>query len=464
MALWTARDAAIATGGTAAGDWRDVSGISIDTRSLQSGDLFVALKAARDGHDFVAQALAKGAAAALVTHVPDGVPDNAPLLIVDDVQVALEALGCAARARTAAKVIAVTGSVGKTSTKEMLSVMLADQGRTHAAVASFNNHWGVPLTLARMPADSEFAVIEIGMNHPDEIAPLARQARPHVAMVTTVAAVHLEAFEDVAAIAVEKAAIMEGLEPDGIAILNADLPETPVLAAEAKRLGRAVQWFGEIGTQAKLLHIESKSGQTCAKVQIDNIPYEIRIHSLGAHFAMNALGAVAAVRAAGGDVERAITSLGKWSPVKGRGQTLTITHPDGVMTVLDDSYNANPTSVGAALTVLGATQCEGRRMACLGDMGELGGGAAALHAELSAHPALENIERLYCVGPLMQALFEAVPRDKQGGWFETSEQAAAAIKADMAGGDTLLVKGSLYMQMVKVVDALRGIGQVDAST
>ena len=196
MTLWSAQEAAAATGGLITADWR-ASGVSIDTRTLQSGDLFVALSAARDGHDFVAQALARGAAAAMVSRIPEGVAEDAPLLIVDDVQAGLEALGRAGRARARARVVAVTGSVGKTSTKEMLRDVLAHQGRTHAAEASYNNHWGVPLTLARMPADTEFAVIEIGMNHPGEIAPLARMARSHVALITTVAAAHLEAFENV---------------------------------------------------------------------------------------------------------------------------------------------------------------------------------------------------------------------------------------------------------------------------
>ncbi len=463
MALWTATEAAAATDGRVMGNWQEVQGISIDTRSLQSGDLFVALKAARDGHDFVAQALEQGASAALVSYVPDGLPDNAPLLMVKDVQAALEALGRAARARTSAKVIAVTGSVGKTSTKEMLAVMLADQGHTHAAVASFNNHWGVPLTLARMPVDTEFAVIEIGMNHPGEIAPLARQACPNVAMITTVAAVHLEAFEDVAAIAVEKAAIMEGLTPDGLAVLNADVSESPILKAEAERLGAKAQWFGKTADWAKLLHVEASADGICATVQIDDTSHKLVIQSLGVHFAMNALGALVAVQAAGGDLERAIASLRKWSPVKGRGQTLSLVHPDGAITVLDDSYNANPTSVRAALAVLGATQSAGKRLACLGDMGELGSESMSLHASLAKDRSLANIDRLYCVGPLMRALYDALPAEKQGGWFETSDQAAAVIEADVAGGDTLLVKGSLYMKMVKVVDALREIGQVGAS-
>src|SRR6056297_2416586 len=246
MTLWRADEAARATNGRATGDWQ-ADGVSIDTRTLQPGDLFVALKAARDGHEFVAQALENGAAAALVSHRPEGLDDSAPLLIVDDVLAALEDLGRAARARTQARVVAVTGSVGKTSTKEMLRDVLSPQGRTHAAEASYNNHWGVPLTLARMPVDAEFAVIEIGMNHPGEIAPLARMARPHVAMITTIAAAHLEAFESIEGIAHEKAAILDGLEPEGTAILNADIDTAAIPLAKAREVGARIVTFGQTG-------------------------------------------------------------------------------------------------------------------------------------------------------------------------------------------------------------------------
>lgn len=244
-ALWTRHDAVQATRGEAIGpDWA-ATGVSIDTRTLRPGDLFVALQDVRDGHDFVGAALEKGAAGVLVSRKPEGVSPDAPLLIVDDVLGALEKMGRAARARTDAQVIAVTGSAGKTSTKEMLLHVLEKQGRTHAAEASYNNHWGVPLTLARMPEDTEFAVIEIGMNHPGEIAPLAKLARPHIAIVTTVAEAHLEAFNSVDEIAVEKASIFQGLEPDGIAIFNADVETAPILNAEAKVFAARRIGFGE---------------------------------------------------------------------------------------------------------------------------------------------------------------------------------------------------------------------------
>ena len=233
-ALWTAQEAAAATGGETRGDWA-ATGVSIDTRSLTAGDLFVALKDTRDGHDFVADALAKGAAAAVVSRRPEGVPEGARLLVVPDVLRALEALGEAGRARSTARVVAITGSVGKTSTKDMLRYVLTGQGKVHAAEKSFNNHWGVPLTLARLPADADFAVVEIGMNHPGEIAPLSRMARPHVAIVTTVGAAHLEAFGSLEGIAWEKASIFEGLEPGGTAIYHGDIPQTPILAEVARR-------------------------------------------------------------------------------------------------------------------------------------------------------------------------------------------------------------------------------------
>ena len=242
MTLWTAQDAAAATGGTVASDW-PANGVSIDTRTLVPGDLFVALRDVRDGHDFVAQAVEKGAAAALVSRVPEGVATD-KLLIVDDVLAGLIDLGQAARARTKAQVIGVTGSVGKTSTKEMLRAVLQRQGKTHAAEASYNNHWGVPLTLARMPADTEFAVIEIGMNHPGEIAPLARMAQLNAAMITTVAAAHLEAFESLDGIAHEKAAIFEGLDQRGKALIPSDLAVSGILQDTAQKLGHSPVTFG----------------------------------------------------------------------------------------------------------------------------------------------------------------------------------------------------------------------------
>lgn len=466
-ALWTAAEAATATGGEAQGDWQ-VMGLSIDTRTLQPQDLFVALKAARDGHDFVAQALQKGAGAALVSHRPEGLAADAPLLIVEDVQAALEALGQAARARTRARVIAVTGSVGKTSTKEMLACMLADQGRTHAAVASYNNHWGVPLTLARMPRDTEFAVIEIGMNHPGEIAPLARQARPHVAMVTTVAAVHLEAFEDVAGIAREKSAIMQGLEPGGVAVLNADIETAQVLAEEARRLEVSQLWFGTTAPEYRLRSTQMRGAATLAEVHCGAQALSLTIQSLGAHFAMNALGALACVAAVGADLQRAAQVLALWSPVQGRGARVEVEMDGGKLLILDDSYNANPTSMAAALAVLAATPklavgsdgaaTAGRKIAYLGDMGELGPQEVALHAGLADLAALQALDTIHCIGPLMAHLHRALPAGKRGGHYATAADVVPDLPAQLRCGDIVLAKGSLSAGLSKIVDGIRELG------
>ncbi len=470
MSLWTADEAAAATGGATRTDW-SAGGVSIDTRTLRPGDLFVALTAARDGHDFVAQALAQGAAAALVSHVPDGVAADAPLLIVDDVQAGLEALGRAGRARTGARVVAVTGSVGKTSTKEMLALMLGDQGATHASVASYNNHWGVPLTLARMPRGTEFAVIEIGMNHPGEIAPLARMARPHVALITTVAAVHLEAFEDVAGIAAEKAAIFDGLEPGGAAVLNADIDTAAILRDSARAVGARRIEFGFSADDYRLLDVTVQGETTVARAEANGAPLLFKIATSGRHFAMNGLGALAACAALGADPALAALALGRWSPYRGRGQREVIrldpVLDDQRLVLLDDAYNANPTSVAAALEVLASTDPgQGRRIAILGDMKELGPDAERFHAGLADLPAMRAVDRVHCIGPLMGALHDALPAGKRGRRHQTSADLIPDLRTCLGPGDAVLVKGSLSMQLGIIVDAIRkmGHGQRDPAT
>mmetsp|Transcript_29188 Transcript_29188/g.56390 ORF Transcript_29188/g.56390 Transcript_29188/m.56390 type:complete len:483 (+) Transcript_29188:2255-3703(+) len=469
MMLWTRDDAVAATGGTCATDWT-ATGVSIDTRTLEPGDLFIALQAARDGHDFVAQALENGAAAALVTHVPEGVAKDAPLLIVPDVLQGLEALGTAARARTEARVVAITGSVGKTSTKEMLRAMLGDQGRTHASVASYNNHWGVPLTLARMPADTEYAVIEIGMNHPGEIAPLAKMARPHVAMITTVAAAHLEAFEDIAGIAVEKASIIDGLEYGGTAILNNDCSTAAILQAKAHDAKRRDVGFGEHGFDFVLKSVDLGRDATVVQATAHDQPLLFKIGAVGKHYAMNGLGALAACEALGADLALAAQSLGRWSPYQGRGarEVICLDPVETHMTLelIDDSYNANPTSMAAALDVLAAAQVtndigrvsKGRRIAFVGDMKELGEQGADMHADLAILEAMDKIDKVHCIGPLMQHLHSALPAEKRGDWFDTSAEMVSNIPRRLDSGDVVLVKGSLSMKLALVVDAIRKMG------
>ncbi|MGH1329887.1 MAG: UDP-N-acetylmuramoyl-tripeptide--D-alanyl-D-alanine ligase [Paracoccaceae bacterium] len=470
MALWTAEEAAKATGGEARGNWQ-VSGVSIDTRSLQKGDLFVALKDIRDGHEFVAKALKNGAGAALVSYIPEDVSPDAPLLLVRDVLPALEALGQAARARTSAKVIGITGSVGKTSTKEMLRTVLSAQGKTHAAEASYNNHWGVPLTLARMPADTDFAIIEIGMNHPGEIAPLARLARPDVAMITIVAAAHLEAFENVEAIAHEKAAIFEGLTPSGHAVINADLPTTPILAEAAKRAGAQISSFGTSDNAD--FHLETlrlAKIATIIEASHKGAPILFKLSSPGRHFAMNALGALAVAEAAGADLAIAALSLAQWAPPAGRGTVETlvmdVVEDELRFELIDDAFNANPASLEAALDVLAASTpadgigrvAAGRRIAVLGDMLELGPDEDAQHRAIATYPALENLHTIYCVGPRMRALYEALPEPKRGGWFADADALSAEIHSHIDAGDIILVKGSKGSYVSQVVDAIRKLG------
>ncbi|MGB0569278.1 MAG: UDP-N-acetylmuramoyl-tripeptide--D-alanyl-D-alanine ligase [Paracoccaceae bacterium] len=454
MILWSAQQAALATGGRAVGGWA-VTGVSIDTRTLQTGDLFVALKAARDGHDFVADALAAGAGAALVSRVPDGVDDTAPLLIVPDVQTALEDLGRAARARTEAKVIGVTGSVGKTSTKEMLRHMLGACGKTHASVASYNNHLGVPLTLARMPADTEFAVIEIGMNHPDEIAPLAKMAAPDVAMVTTVAEVHLEAFDDINGIALEKASIIDGLVPNGVAIMNADTPCTKVIETYTKDV--TTRWFGAAAAEASLSDVQVKGAETHAVLQLEGATYPVTIGTAGRHFAMNALGALLAVGYLGADRRTAVTGLAAWNPLGGRGARQKLKIYSGTLDLIDDAYNANPTSLHAAMQVLAEADAP-RKIAFLGDMKELGEKEHDFHREVAHWPCTDAIDIIHTVGPLMKSLHDVLPDGKRGQHFGDSAAMAAQAAHLVQAGDAVLLKASLSTNMRKVVDALQELG------
>lgn len=485
--LWTSDAIAAATGGSATASFA-ATGVSIDTRTLQAGDLFVALKDARDGHDFVAQALEKGAAAALVSRRPEGLAPDAPLVLVPDVLEALTALGGAARARLdpAARVIGVTGSVGKTSTKEMLRAALSGQGALHAAEASYNNHWGVPLTLARMPAATRTAIIEIGMNHPGEISPLARLSRLTLAIITTVAPAHLEAFDDIAGIAREKAAILDGLEPGGVAILPADLAVTPILTSAASLLGVRTLLFGTVAqADYRLTDVQVTEAATIARAHVSaqasgqgaagaatsgDRDILFKLATPGRHFAANGLAVLAAADALGFDPTLTVTALGRWAPPSGRGrrESILLDPVEGYeFGLIDDAFNANPASVAAALDLLATCQptdgigrrMTGRRIAILGDMLELGPTEAALHAEIARHPALAHVALVHCVGPRMRALHAALPRAKRGHWVETAPELVAMASSLADAGDIVLVKGSKGIKVSLVVDALRKLGQ-----
>jgi UDP-N-acetylmuramoyl-tripeptide--D-alanyl-D-alanine ligase len=463
--LWTAADAAQATGGQATGNWGHVTGLSIDSRSLRPGEVFVALRAARDGHDFVADALRRGAAAAMVERRPDGLPADAPLLLVRDAMEGLVALARAGRARSRARVVAVTGSVGKTSTKEMLRVVLGGQGRVHAAEASLNNHWGVPLTLARLPAGCDFAVIEIGMNAPGEIAPLARMARPDAVMITTIAPAHLEALGSLEAIAREKGSICEGLARGGSAILPAGLAQTPILIDAARAVGARIVRFGpDPAAEWRLgeIHAAATHSRALAEGPAGPIPFEVR--AAGGHFAANALGVLAMAAALDLDVARAARDLALWQPPAGRGNRRRIGLNGGTdapgFDLIDDAFNANPASMAAALAVLASCQpgAGGRRVAVLGDMLELGPDAPALHAGLADLSAMAAVDTVHCAGPLMAALWQALPPARRGIRADSAAELARHAAALVAQGDVVLVKGSKGSRVSAVAEALAQLG------
>ena len=468
MSLWTAAEAAEATGGIAAGDWA-AEGVSIDTRTIAEGDLFVALKDVRDGHDFVAQALEKGAAAALVSRVPEGV-DAARCLVVPDVLEGLAALGRAGRARSTAKVVGVTGSVGKTSTKEMLKAALSGQGKTHVAEASYNNHWGVPLTLARMPQDADYAVIEIGMNHPGEIAPLSVMARPHVVLVMTVAAAHLEAFESLDGIAEEKASIVSGLEPGGVAVMNMGIETSPILARAARDRGARLVGFSEDGPDWTLRNVRLTDSSTVVEAMAADETYLVRLSVPGRHFAMNAVAVLAVCEALGADPVLAAQDIGAWVPPHGRGTReivqLDVGSEAEAVDLIDDAFNANPTSMTAALEVLAASTprdgvgriVKGRRVAILGDMLELGPDEMEMHEALAHDAHLSRVDLVHCVGHRMQRLFHRLPDSQRGHWAETAEALAARVTQLIDAGDVVLVKGSKGSKVSLIVDAIRKLG------
>ncbi|MCK8783109.1 UDP-N-acetylmuramoyl-tripeptide--D-alanyl-D-alanine ligase [Roseomonas sp. NAR14] len=461
-ALWTAPELRAATGGTLP-DGPVVTGIAIDSRALQPGDLFVALRDARDGHEFVAAALAAGAAAALVDRDPPGVATDAPLLRVADTLEGLRALARAARARSTARVIGVTGSVGKTSTKEMLRHALGALAPTHASAASHNNHWGVPLTLARLPREAEYAIVEMGMNHAGEIGPLSRLARPDVVVITTVAPAHIGLLGSIEAIADAKAEILEGLAPGGTAVLPADSPLYPRLVAAAEAAGARVVGFGAAeGAVARLLDYAGTAEGGEAEVALHGRRLRFAIAAPGRHMALNALAALAAAEAAGADPARVAAALAGFGAGAGRGQRVTLPLPGGgTALLLDDSYNASTASVRAGLAVLAAQPAK-RRLVALGDMRELGEHGPALHAALAPDVAAQA-DLAFCCGELMRHLHDALPEGRRGAWAADSAALAPRLAAAIRPGDAVLVKGSLGSRMAVVLRALKALAAGDAA-
>ena len=449
-ALWDAAALVEATGGAMAVPF-DADGVSIDTRSLRPGDLFVALLGTTDGHAHAAAALARGAAGVMVAHA-DGLPAGAPTLVVDDTLLGLQALGRAARRRFEGRVVAVTGSVGKTTTKEMLRAALSAFGEVHAAEASYNNHWGVPLTLARLPAQAAFCVLEVGMNTAGEILPLARMAAPHVGVITAIASAHIGRLGSLGAIAQEKATLFDALPPDGVAVIPADGVHAEVLAAHAPG---TILWFGrDEAAEARLLDVDAAPDGSVLRASVAGVEVTLRLAAPGTHMAMNAVATLAVCRALRLDVTAAAAALERFVPGAGRGEQRRVM--DGRVLLLDESYNASSASVRAALEVLRGLPAT-RRLAVLGDMLELGAFARDEHAGLAADVA-RAADLLYACGPLTRFLFDAVPPSRRGVHAEDAETLAPIVAADVRPGDAVLVKGSLGSRMRVVVRALDAAG------
>jgi UDP-N-acetylmuramoyl-tripeptide--D-alanyl-D-alanine ligase len=455
--LWTAAEAAVATGGSAATPWT-AGGVSIDTRTLRPGDLFVAIRGPQfDGHAFVADAFTRGAVAAVVSRVPQDVPADAPLLLVNDTIQALEDLGRAARARSAARIIGVTGSVGKTGVKEALRTVLSAQAPTVANAGNLNNHWGLPLSLARMPRSVAFGVFEMGMNHPGELDALTRLARPHVAVITTVEAVHKEFFASTEAIADAKAEIFVGIEQGGVAVLNRDNPQYSRLATAAGGYVGTVVGFGRHRqATVRLLAVETDGKGSRVRASAAGEALDYRLNVSGAHWVSNSLCVLATVIAAGADVRAAAGELARVTVPKGRGRRSTVATAEGAFELIDDSYNASPVSMAATFEVLGRTETVpgGRRLAMLGDMLELGDDARDLHIAL-AKPLRENgIDLVFTAGTAMAHLAEALPASMRGGHANDSASLVPLVIAAVRPGDVVTVKGSAGSRMGLIVEAL----------
>jgi UDP-N-acetylmuramoyl-tripeptide--D-alanyl-D-alanine ligase len=435
-----------------------IAGLSIDTRTLAPGDVFVAVKAARDGHDFVSSAFAGGAAAALVSNDYRRGKSDGPVLRVADPLAALEAIGRAARARSNARIVAVTGSAGKTGTKEMLSLCLRDAGPTHASEKSYNNHWGVPLTLARMPKTAAYGVFEIGMNHAGEITPLTTLVRPHAAVITTVEPVHLEYFPSVEAIAEAKAEIFQGLVPGGTAVLPHDNPHFALLKRRAAAVGAQVVSFGYAeaadvhGIQANM---DARGSSVIAGIGSQRFPY--RIGAPGEHYVKNSLAVLAALMALGADPMRCLTALVKVTAPAGRGARIALEAQEGRILLIDESYNANPASVRAALTAMATVPRADfpRRIAVLGDMLELGDSSADLHRGLKEAVDAAGIDLVFACGPMMKLLFDQLKPAQQGAWMRGSAELAPRLLDAVEAGDVVMIKGSLASRMGPVVEAMR---------
>jgi UDP-N-acetylmuramoyl-tripeptide--D-alanyl-D-alanine ligase len=457
--LWTSDEIVQAVGGRLCGGDFAATGVSIDTRTLEAGDLFVALTAERDGHEFAGQAWAAGAVGALVSRPVDG-----PYVLVDDTLAGLEALAAAARDRAPQALrAAVTGSVGKTSVTQAIAVGLALAGPSHNSVKSYNNHIGVPLTLARMPRGTRRAVFEVGMNHAGEIAPLSRLIRPRAVAITNVGPVHIEAFADgEAGVAKAKAEVFAGLAPGGVAVLNADNRWFDVLKGEAERAGAQVRAFGSAETcAAQLTGFIAADGGSVVQARLHGRALSIPLRLSGPHWGLNALAVLLMLEALEVDLETALAGLAAFEPLAGRGAERTVAIAGGAFTLIDESYNANPISMAASLRALGARPSKGRRIVALTDMLELGPDGARFHADIALEAETANVDLVFCAGPLMRSLWDALSPTRRGGYAETAAQLSPRVVEAVRPGDLVMVKGSNGSKAAAVAAALAGMAQND---
>jgi UDP-N-acetylmuramoyl-tripeptide--D-alanyl-D-alanine ligase len=453
--LWTSDEIRAATGGRLAGPPFVATGVSIDTRTIEPGDLFVALAGVRDGHEFVEAALKGGAAGSLASQ-----PVAGSAVMVGDTLVALEQLGLAACVRAPqVRRGAVTGSVGKTSVTQAIRAGLERAGRAHSSVKSYNNHIGVPLTLARMPRDTQRAVFEIGMNHADEITPLVRMVRPHAVVITTVAQAHIENFADgEAGVARAKAEIFDGLEPGGVAVLNADNPWFGYLSGAAKTQGAEVLAFGsDPSCAAQLTGFTLEAGGARVEAKVRGRPISFTLRQTGHHWGLMSLASLLMTEALGVAQADSLAALAVFEPLEGRGAERQVRLADGAFTLIDESYNANPVSVAAALRTLGLRQTTGRRIAVLTDMLELGAGSAAYHAGLAREVEAARVDLVFCAGPMMKSLWEALPPTRQGGYAGNAEALEPLLTRAVEPGDLVMVKGSRDSKAKALFEALRGL-------
>lgn len=456
--LWTAKEIIKATGGQCPqADWI-CQGVNIDNRVVEKDDLFIAIVGPNnDGHNYVKAALDAGASAALVSHIPDGLNSDR-LVVVDDTQTAMEALGQAARTRTEAKIIAVTGSVGKTGTKEALAHLLSRQGRTHYSVGSFNNHWGVPLSLCRMPADSEYGIFELGMNHAGELGPLSKMVRPDVAIITIIAPAHMEFFESTDDVARAKAEIFEGVKEKGVVLLNADDSHLPLLKDLAEKRGDLeIRYFGE----SDLAHIRLNNAQLMPESSIIDATIfdqnlQLTIPLAGRHWVQNALAVLGGLTLLGGDIKKASADFADLAAPSGRGALIDLESPSGRYVVIDESYNASPVAMEAAFKVLAGKKVEGmgRKIAVLGDMRELGEKSPEIHRNLASGLLASGVDMVYASGPNMQHLYDALPLPKKASFADKSEALVGPLVQDVRADDIVLIKGSLGSNMKVILNGL----------